>query len=75
MTIRLERLEREYEDPVIVVRVVGEHDIYRFADAMTRAQSDMAHIGFTIQRRQRRRLGAAGHNWMHRFFYGDGGYS
>jgi hypothetical protein len=62
----------EHGDPTLTVTVVGSHDVFRFADHLTRGQVEFAALGFKTQAGMKRKWGAKAYGRLHDYFYGSG---
>lgn len=61
-------------EPVLVLEVTGEEDIFRFTNRLIELQVDMAEHGYKAIESQKRRLGSETYRKLHRLMFGDGQY-
>lgn len=60
----------KWGEPKLVIEVSGVDDIYRFTHMMTRGQCEFAEMGFSVQRRLKRKMGSKNWRALRRFYHG-----
>lgn len=64
--------KNEHGDPVLTIRVTGVSDVYRFADGMTRLQSEFCAKGRLALRSLWRQIGRERFLALDSYMYGNG---